>query len=363
MYIYIFTYIYIFKCSWKTWSSGRYIYICIYVFLYINIYMMYMYICKYVYIYLNVGRRHETVAGQQAHELRWIPQRIARVCGYQTQRTRRSLWYGCQHFLVAVCCNLLQCVAVYHSVLQGVAVCCSVLWTSHKCNTGRLMTWVPTSPSCSVLLCVTVYCSLLGCCSELWTSNTWNAAHFMTQRTTFSSCSVLQCVAIWCSVMQCLILCCSVLQYATVCCSVSPYVVVIEHEKHGAFMTRMPFSPHFAVSYISTPCLLPLHQCHMGWLRLVGSLKFQISFAKGTYKRDDILQKKPIILRSLLIVATPEHLRTHTHTYVHIYFYIYTRIHLFAHMYTKMLWQVMKMPKKYTCVYEDATTLCIWSVI
>jgi len=44
---------------------------------------------------------------------------------------------------------------------------------------------------------------------------------------------------------------------------------------------------------------------HMGWLRLVGSLKSQVSFAKETYKRDDILQKRPIILRSLLIVATP----------------------------------------------------------
>ena len=42
----------------------------------------------------------------------------------------------------------------------------------------------------------------------------------------------------------------------------------------------------------------------MRWLRLVGSLKFQVSFAKEPYKRDDILQKRPIILKSLLIVAT-----------------------------------------------------------
>jgi len=43
----------------------------------------------------------------------------------------------------------------------------------------------------------------------------------------------------------------------------------------------------------------------MGWLRLVDSLKLQVSFAKEPYKRDSILQKRPIILRSLLIVATP----------------------------------------------------------
>ena len=43
----------------------------------------------------------------------------------------------------------------------------------------------------------------------------------------------------------------------------------------------------------------------MGWLRLVGSLKLQVSFAKEPDKRDYILQKRLIIIRSLLIVATP----------------------------------------------------------
>jgi len=43
----------------------------------------------------------------------------------------------------------------------------------------------------------------------------------------------------------------------------------------------------------------------MGWLGLVGSLNLHVSSAKEPYQRDDILQKRPIILRSLLIVATP----------------------------------------------------------
>ena len=43
----------------------------------------------------------------------------------------------------------------------------------------------------------------------------------------------------------------------------------------------------------------------MGWLKIVGSLQLYVSFAKEPYKRDDILQKRPIILRSLLIIATP----------------------------------------------------------
>jgi len=44
----------------------------------------------------------------------------------------------------------------------------------------------------------------------------------------------------------------------------------------------------------------------MGWLRRVGSFKLQVSFAKEFYKRDDILLKSRILLRRLLIVATPQ---------------------------------------------------------
>jgi len=46
--------------------------------------------------------------------------------------------------------------------------------------------------------------------------------------------------------------------------------------------------------------------CHdMGWLRLVGSIKLYVFFAKEPYKRDDILQKKPMILSILPTEATP----------------------------------------------------------
>ena len=42
----------------------------------------------------------------------------------------------------------------------------------------------------------------------------------------------------------------------------------------------------------------------MRWLRSVGSLKSWVSFAREPYKRDYILQKRPIILRSLLLVGS-----------------------------------------------------------
>jgi len=43
----------------------------------------------------------------------------------------------------------------------------------------------------------------------------------------------------------------------------------------------------------------------MGWLRLVDSLKLQVSFAEYRQFYRALLQKRPIVLRSLLIEATP----------------------------------------------------------
>ena len=43
----------------------------------------------------------------------------------------------------------------------------------------------------------------------------------------------------------------------------------------------------------------------MGWLGLVGSLKLQVSYVEYRLFYRALLQKRPIILRSLLIVATP----------------------------------------------------------
>jgi len=47
------------------------------------------------------------------------------------------------------------------------------------------------------------------------------------------------------------------------------------------------------------------HGTTMGWLRLVGSLKLQVSFTEYRLFYRALLQKRPTILRSLLIVATP----------------------------------------------------------
>ena len=47
---------------------------------------------------------------------------------------------------------------------------------------------------------------------------------------------------------------------------------------------------------------------YMGWLRSVGSIELYVTFAQEPNKKDNILQKRPIILSILL--TEPPHSRT-----------------------------------------------------
>jgi len=87
----------------------------------------------------------------------------------------------------------------------------------------------------------------------------------------------------------------------------------------------------------------------MGWLRLVGSIKLQVSFATEPYTRDDILQKRPLILWSLLTVATPYgYIYTH---YMHAYIYI-------THTYwPSYVWEGQCVCA--ACMYK-CTDICVW---
>jgi len=136
----------------------------------------------------------------------------------------------------------------------------------------------------------------------------------------------------------------------------------------------------------------------MGWLQLVGSIKLQVSFAKEPYKRDDILQKRPIILSILLTVATPYRIyciywytvaitltfanfvpskfasdnpglnvlrtgviaesqaHTHTHTYTHTH--AHTHIHTCTHTHTHTHTNTHSYTDTHTCKdqYKDQYT-------
>jgi len=62
-------------------------------------------------------------------------------------------------------------------------------------------------------------------------------------------------------------------------------------------------------------------------LRLVVSLKVHISFAKEPYKRDDILQKRPIIWAYVLRAGHTLNTRTCTLSYTRIYMFTHNTYH------------------------------------
>ena len=73
---------------------------------------------------------------------------------------------------------------------------------------------------------------------------------------------------------------------------ISRYAYSYMHNMHVFMMNLHTFNTN-----------LSIHA--MGWLRLIGSLKLKVSFTEYSLFDRALLQKRPIILRSLLIVATP----------------------------------------------------------
>ena len=103
----------------------------------------------------------------------------------------------------------------------------------------------------------------------------------------------------------------------------------------------------------------------MEWLRLVGSLKLQVSFAKEPCKRHNILQKRPIISRSLLIIATSydiwgvHHVST---SLIQLYVsYLYTYGDVYTHMvHVHITYGVCTISHMgYTMCLQDIYHVCI----
>ena len=107
------------------------------------------------------------------------------------------------------------------------------MWFLHlgRCRAICVLQGVYLSPLtvyCSVLQCVAVFGSVLQYLNDENGGDAFIAV----------CCSVLQCVASCRSVLQCVVVCCSVLQCVAVCCSVLQCVAVccsVEHltEKNG----------------------------------------------------------------------------------------------------------------------------------
>ena len=189
-----------------------------------------------------------------------------------------------------MCHSVSQCVTVCHSVLQCVAVCCTVLQCVVVC--------------CSALQCVAV------CCNVLQHVAVWNRIKCLnfTVCCSVSQCvtvchSVSQCVTVRCSALQCIAVRCSVLQCVAVCHSENPHQMPCLYKSRVLFedpskalvfigfwrpiyclastspqyrVVKTHRMPYVCSSFFSTqPYNLSLDgSWYMGWLRLVGSLKW-----------------------------------------------------------------------------------------
>ena len=109
-------------------------------------------------------------------------------------------------------------------------------------------------------------------------------------------CSVLQCVAACCSMLQCVAVCCSVLQCVAVCCSMAKIFFWGICQKAKDRFKKCRFNRYGTTNADASG---------MEWLRLVGSLGLWVSFTEYSLFYMALLQKRPITLRCLLIVATP----------------------------------------------------------
>jgi len=79
----------------------------------------------------------------------------------------------------------------------------------------------------------------------------------------------------------------------------------IHHQFHIPFMWHSTFESIADQFHVPFICHSTSKSCAMGWLRFIGSLKSSFSFAEYRLCYRALLHKRPMILRSLLHVATP----------------------------------------------------------
>jgi len=138
------------------------------------------------------------------------------------------------------------------------------------------------------------------------------------------------------------------------------------HEGHvrGIHMARVNESCHtythvYTYTYLCIYTLIYvyiyIHICEwgvsaMGWLRVVGSLKIQFSFAEYRLFYRALLQKRPIILRSLLGEATPQYVRVISHTF----WDMFTHMSESRRKYAKCVWALTPHPS-----WRSPSTYCV----
>jgi len=127
------------------------------------------------------------------------------------------------------------------------------------------------------------------------------------------------------------------------------------------------------INGITTIQTLFAHMLPMGWLRLVGSLKLHVSFAEYHLFYRALLQKRPIILRSLLSIATPSNTpRTHISYVCSTYPKIESQLYQYlVHTYFQFLCVTTELEELEICVSvtvslsmsEEELEICVHQVL
>jgi len=174
---------------------------------------------------------------------------------------------------VALCCSVIQCVAVYYSVrcivLQQLTNAC---WSRDYPAQPQIVSALLAALAPAVLQYVAVCCNALQCVS-MYCSNVASHACILCSICIFSAlqqkifsallviricgaamcCSVLQCAAVCCSVLQCVAVCCStVTSNACLSSYMSIFVVVLAAFEPVVFI-------HTEYTYIYIHTLLYIH--------------------------------------------------------------------------------------------------------
>jgi len=90
-----------------------------------------------------------------------------------------------------------------------------------------------------------------------------------------------------------------------VCVHIFMYMCMCTHAYLRVYISIISVSLWISCIHMDITCCNPRRPIDMGRLRSVGSLKLQVSFAEYHLFYRALLQKRPIVLQSLLIVATP----------------------------------------------------------
>jgi len=95
----------------------------------------------------------------------------------------------------------------------------------------------------------------------------------------------------------------------------------------------------------------------MGWLQLVGSLKLHVSFAEYSLFYRALLQQRPMILRSLLVVATAYHV---IHEWITPHIWMRDVTHTHKHTEDLPKWrEIVASPFSYVCVTHKIVCVCV----